>query len=345
MRSFLVTLIPFLVLVLSACQSNFTGFLEQSRSQGTTDNSTQPPSPENPELPAPPPPPEIQTPNLENADELKVCYPGAHNQFDSCFATISKSDLDLPEDEYLDPFNQDSFPTHFDPFQYLQPTHVLILENVPEDTQLSPHFRAGRLMSLQKGSIGIFSVEALVKIQELRDSLNAPVVVHSAYRSPNYNRLINGALWSRHMYGDAIDFHVSGVDFSELSRSCFDHGAGFALIYETHIHCDWRSTPLDPSFFPIPETRPLSNLKSQMEKAISIESRWLGDHYLLQVKHPPFDDEGDPIYQWTLQDPQGITLNESGSTVKLIPTEKGDYHIRVTVGGTLTQSVVLSHQL
>ena len=76
----------------------------------------------------------------------------------------------------------------------------------------------------------ILSPEVLSHIQALRDEVQKAVHIHSAYRSPGYNAGISGsAKWSRHMYGDAIDFHIEGEDFDKIK----DHLNAFKNIENT----------------------------------------------------------------------------------------------------------------
>ncbi len=49
-------------------------------------------------------------------------------------------------------------------------------------------------------------------LEEVRSRMdNRPIIVNSWYRDPTSNRAVGGALYSRHMFGDAVDFVVVGV--------------------------------------------------------------------------------------------------------------------------------------
>lgn len=55
-------------------------------------------------------------------------------------------------------------------------------------------------------------------LEPVRRQFVAPVVVHSAYRSPMVNERVGGSLRSQHVAGEAADFHVIGVDFFTVAR-------------------------------------------------------------------------------------------------------------------------------
>ena len=53
---------------------------------------------------------------------------------------------------------------------------------------------------------------ALDKLQALRDRLGKPLIVRSAYRSPEHNRAVGGATRSKHMDGAAFDIAMANHD-------------------------------------------------------------------------------------------------------------------------------------
>jgi len=71
---------------------------------------------------------------------------------------------------------------------------------------------------------------ALDKLQALRDRLGKPLIVRSAYRSPEHNRAVGGATWSKHMDGAAFDIALSNHDpvaFEATARAVGFLGFGF----------------------------------------------------------------------------------------------------------------------
>ena len=72
--------------------------------------------------------------------------------------------------------------------------------------------------------------EALDRLQALRDRLGKPLIIRSAYRSPEHNRAVKGAPRSKHMDGTAFDIAMSNHDpvaFEAAARAVGFLGFGF----------------------------------------------------------------------------------------------------------------------
>lgn len=72
--------------------------------------------------------------------------------------------------------------------------------------------------------------EAMDKLQALRDRLGKPLIVRSAYRSPEHNRAVGGAPASKHMQGTVFDIAMSNHDpaaFEAAAREVGFQGFGF----------------------------------------------------------------------------------------------------------------------
>jgi len=66
-----------------------------------------------------------------------------------------------------------------------------------------------------------------------------PVIVNSGYRTPEYNRQVNGAPESRHLTGEAADIVAQGVSIQELARAAEKFfGDGGIGTYRGHVHVD-----------------------------------------------------------------------------------------------------------
>lgn len=60
------------------------------------------------------------------------------------------------------------------------------------------------------------------KLDVIRDHFNKPIVIHVAFRSPEYNKMVKGAPNSAHLQGKAVDFHVVGLTCDEVRKSILD---------------------------------------------------------------------------------------------------------------------------
>jgi zinc D-Ala-D-Ala carboxypeptidase len=72
--------------------------------------------------------------------------------------------------------------------------------------------------------------QALDKLQALRDRLGKPLILTSAYRSPEHNKRVGGAKNSRHMQGDAFDVMMTNHDpheFEIVARAAGFTGFGY----------------------------------------------------------------------------------------------------------------------
>ncbi len=59
---------------------------------------------------------------------------------------------------------------------------------------------------------------ALKKLQYMRDLLNKPMILTSAFRSPEHNEAIGGAVNSMHMLGIAFDVSLIGHDAEHVEK-------------------------------------------------------------------------------------------------------------------------------
>jgi len=196
-----------------------------------------------------------------------ACYKGSDNSSNTCFQTISLENIETP-DEYIykNPLTT-SFPTSQDPLQYISPQNILDIKPIDPNLKLSPYFKVAELMQEKRGRYALFSKVTLHAITQIRTAVGRALRINSGYRSPAYNKnQIGGAKWSRHTYGDAVDISAKAEEREQIKKNCDTHGAGFSLIYKSHVHCDWRASKLDQDFFP-PVLRPKSFTRGELPKA------------------------------------------------------------------------------
>jgi len=97
---------------------------------------------------------------------------------------------------------------------------------------------------------------ALDKLQALREHLGKPLIVRSAYRSPEHNRAVGGAKRSKHMDGTAFDIAMSNHDpvaFEAAAREVGFLGFGF-YPRSGFIHVDLGPSRQWGEHFPVRAT-------------------------------------------------------------------------------------------
>jgi hypothetical protein len=120
---------------------------------------------------------------------------------------------------YLEGYRIDDYPKK--PLRglenYKRPRGFVRITEDNLDQQLSSHFTFRQFLCKQQSHYPKFIVVSTVTLQMLEsflDFLNArghdidTFGVISAYRTPYYNRLIKNVVYSRHIYGDAMDLFI-----------------------------------------------------------------------------------------------------------------------------------------
>jgi hypothetical protein len=80
--------------------------------------------------------------------------------------------------------------------------------DVPADAWRWPNFAAREMACRGTGRL-LVQPDALDKLQALRNRLGVPLIVISAYRSPEHNAAVGGARRSQHMEGVAFDISMA----------------------------------------------------------------------------------------------------------------------------------------
>lgn len=113
--------------------------------------------------------------------------------------------------------------------------------------QLSAHFKV-REFACGDGSDAVLVAPRLVMVLEtIRAHFGAPVVIHSGYRTPQYNTKVGGVAHSQHCYGTAADIVVKGQNPAGVAayvRQLMPDWGGVG-IYKSFTHVDVRETRSD----------------------------------------------------------------------------------------------------
>jgi hypothetical protein len=100
---------------------------------------------------------------------------------------------------------------------------------VPESAWRWPNFSPAEIACRGTDKL-LINAPALDKLQSLRDRLGKPLILRSAYRSPEHNRAVDGAPQSKQMDGAAFDIAMSNHDpvaFEAAARAVGFLGFGF----------------------------------------------------------------------------------------------------------------------
>jgi len=86
----------------------------------------------------------------------------------------------------------------------------------------------------------LIDLDHIVKLQQLREDLNASITINSAYRCPAHNAAVGGSSKSQHKRGTATDIVVSDMGPDEVADAC-EHFDGLGR-YESFTHIDSRGS-------------------------------------------------------------------------------------------------------
>ena len=111
--------------------------------------------------------------------------------------------------------------------------------NLPATAWHWPNFSPAEIACRGTGKL-LVNEDALNRLQELRVTLGKPLIVNSAYRSPEHNRKVGGANASKHLEGSAFDISMANHDpasFIAAARKAGFKGIG-TYSRSNFIHID-----------------------------------------------------------------------------------------------------------
>ena len=242
--------------------------------------------------------------------------------------------------------------------RYKAPVRLIDLTKIDLSQKVTANFKLGDFLSTTKGRYGFMAEYALNYIQNVRAELGVPLAVTSGYRSPAYNKKIDGAKISRHMYGDAIDVAASNATPNQIRAACKKIGASYIQVYaDGHVHCDWRNHPLDQTFVggdPLPPTtmdiaamsdEEYTELQHEIggQPIITVASGEIkiGATITLVAELEEQEDPGVIMKEWVVRDPNGKVIESTDSELQLELSVRGRYDVQVRVGGYLEASYIV----
>ena len=146
--------------------------------------------------------------------------------------------------------------------------------DVPTDKWRWPNFSPREIACKGTGRV-LVNEDAMDRLQDLRTRLGRPMLLTSAYRSPEHNRNVGGARNSYHLQGVAFDVRMENQNPSEFEAAAREAGfTGFGYYPASgFMHIDtgpartW-GTPFpfsDTNLPPEPARRPPENVKEDRD--------------------------------------------------------------------------------
>jgi zinc D-Ala-D-Ala carboxypeptidase len=125
-----------------------------------------------------------------------------------------------------------------------EPTHFAHFSEADLDRWRWPHFSPEELACRGTGAL-LVDPRSLDMLEELRRRIGKPMLLNSAYRSPEHNRRVGGARNSYHMRGMAFDCRMDNHDphrFIAAARAVGFQGIG-QYADKGFVHIDTRAEP------------------------------------------------------------------------------------------------------
>lgn len=109
--------------------------------------------------------------------------------------------------------------------------------------KLSKNLKVKEFKCKDGSDVILISPELVKVVQAIRDYFGKPVYINSGYRTPSYNKKIEGATYSQHLYGTACDIRITGVTPKEIAKfaETLLIECGGIGIYKNFVHVDVRA--------------------------------------------------------------------------------------------------------
>ena len=111
--------------------------------------------------------------------------------------------------------------------------------------RLTPDFYIGEYMCRDGSTMILIDKRLSEGLQGMRDYLRRPILIISAFRTPEHNAAVGGAEHSEHMTGKAADIHITGMTGQQIADTARRFGFTGIGIASTWAHVDVRDTPAE----------------------------------------------------------------------------------------------------
>lgn len=259
----------------------------------------------------------------------EICYLGADRAGTTCLP-LQAFYADLPAGyEYPAPMRADG--------QDRPPLGLVDIQDADPSLMVAPNFALDELARLEVGRWAVVQPHAVESLQAMRDVAGSIGVI-TGYLSPSANAAAGGELYARHQYGDGFDLVPNATSLGALASLCEQEG-GAVVQFESHLHCELSSVPLDEDLFgPNPGAAPPGpGERPGLDEGLDA---WIEpDGHALWAPAVGFD-EGEPRRQWTARDAAGTVLATGEGRWFEAPV--GAATVEVLVGGRLQRSLALA---
>lgn len=113
------------------------------------------------------------------------------------------------------------------------------------DTKLSRNFTVKEFKD-SSNDVVFIDTELVAALQQLRDVIGAPVNITSGFRTTGTNTRAGGSADSKHLYGQAADFYVTGYTAEATGKALeklHPKDACIGVYYQTgHVHFQPQDT-------------------------------------------------------------------------------------------------------
>jgi len=112
------------------------------------------------------------------------------------------------------------------------------LASAPGLARLAPN---GLKVQRETVDVACLKPQLVTMLKSMERHFRRPVMVTSGYRSPSYNRKVNGARKSLHMICAAADIQIDGVSKHEIARfarNMSNRGGVGTYCHTTSVHVD-----------------------------------------------------------------------------------------------------------
>lgn len=110
------------------------------------------------------------------------------------------------------------------------------------NTKITTNFKV-KEFACKDGADTVFVNDELVNIlQKVRNHFGKAVNITSGYRTDTYNKKVGGANYSQHLYGNAADIYITGVEPKEIYdylNNEYPNSLGLGK-YASFVHVDVR---------------------------------------------------------------------------------------------------------